>query len=76
MKKTSLRNLLREDIDKAFSIKFVVFTNYERSLSVLTLPELAFNFGRHNGHYAPTEICGNLFKELLDIPLYLPDDVT
>jgi hypothetical protein len=73
MKKTTLREVLRKDIDQAFSMKLVAFNDYERSWSVLTVPELASNFGRHNGHYAPTEICGNLFKELLDLPLYLPD---
>ena len=74
MKKTTLREVMSNDIDKAFSMKFVLFTNYDRNWSVLTIPELASNFGPHNGHYAPKEICGNLFKALLDLPLYLPDD--
>lgn len=74
MKKTTLREVLREDVDQAFSTSFLLFNDYERSWSVLTVPELASNFGRHNGHYAPVEICGELFKALLDLPLYLPDD--
>lgn len=74
MKKTTLREVLRKDIDQAFSMKLVAFNDYERSWSVLTILELASNFGRHNGHYAPVEICGELFKALLDLPLYLPDD--
>jgi len=74
MKKTTLREVMSKDIDEAFSARFLLFTDYERNWSVLTVPELASNFGRHNGHYAPTEICGNLFKALLDLPLYLTDD--
>jgi hypothetical protein len=72
MKKTTLREILQKDIDRAFSLKLVAFTDYERSWSILTIPELEANFSPATGHYAPRDV--EFHREFLDLPLYLPED--
>ena len=67
---TTLRQLIKEDIDLAFSLKLCVFNDYERNDNLLTTAEHSNKFDRSKGFYGPYPVQG-IHKGLLDLPLYI-----
>jgi len=72
MKTTTLRQLIKEDVDRAFSLNLYCFCNYEHSPNLVTTAEFIKNFKNSNGYYGPYR-CEGINKEFLDLPLYLGD---
>jgi hypothetical protein len=70
MKTTTLRQLIKEDVDKAFQLKLYYFCNYNHDANLLTTEEFVNKFGPTKGYYGPYR-CGGIYKEYLDLPLYL-----
>jgi hypothetical protein len=73
VKKTTLRRELERDAIAVYDLDLVIFDNYDRNYSLVTVASLAHNWGPHNGNYRGRQISGP-FKSIFDIPLYLPDD--
>jgi len=71
MKTTTLRQLIKEDIDRAFALNLYLFCNYDHSPNLVTTAEFIKNFNS-KGYYGPYR-CVGINKEFLDLPLYLGD---
>jgi len=72
LKITTLRQLIKEDVDKAFDLGLYFFCDYEHDANLVTTEEFVNKFGPTKGYYGPYIING-IHKGLLDIPLYLGD---
>jgi hypothetical protein len=70
MKTTTLRQLIKEDLDFAFSLMLYYFCNYEHSPNLVTTDKFAYTIDRSKGYYGPYNLTG-INKEFLDLPLYL-----
>ena len=73
LKTTTLRQLIIEDIDKAFSLDLCYFCNYDRVPNLVTTKQLAPKFNKSNGHYGPYEMI-SISKGFIDFPLYLGEE--
>jgi hypothetical protein len=70
LKTTTLRQLIKEDFDKAFDLGLYLFCDYEHIPKIITTEEFVKRFNPTKGYYGPYIIHG-IHKGLLDIPLYL-----
>jgi hypothetical protein len=72
MKTTTIRQLIKEDIDRAFALNLYFFCNYDHIPNIVTTAEFIKDFKTSKGYYGPYR-CGGIYKEFLDLPLYLGD---
>jgi hypothetical protein len=72
MKTTTLRELIKDNIDLAFSLKLFIFCDYEHDDILITTKEFLGKFTRSQGYYGPYEV-NSISKGMIDIPLYLGD---
>lgn len=71
MSMTTLRAELIRNLDATLDREYLLFLDYDRKPTLITLQQHQQKFNPSNGHYGPYHCV--IHKTLLDVPLYLGD---